>query len=162
MTAPRRGGRRKGQSGRRNDGLLKRCGCSRKRWSECPHPWWFNLATNHTSFRFNLNKRAGLSPKAPLARTEAERWRDHFRTLARNGEITRRGLPLKTAAASHTQARTLRQVADDFVERVEERPESSGASAVTVDQAFQRDLPDARRRSAARRPGTCGNQDSGH
>ena len=33
MTATRKGGRRKGDSGRRNGGLLKRCGCNRKRWA---------------------------------------------------------------------------------------------------------------------------------
>src|SRR5262245_56974743 len=82
MTTPRKGGRRKGDSGRRNDGLLKRCGCARKRWSECPHDWWFNLCVDKVSFRFNMTKRAGLPPKKALSRSEAERYRDHFRTLA--------------------------------------------------------------------------------
>ena len=116
MTATRKGGRRKGDSGRRNGGLLKRCGCNRKRWGECVHPWWFNLATGGTSFRFNVNKRAGLKPRMPLSRTEAERWRDHFRTLAHNGDITRRGLPIKTPASHPGDGKTLRDVADNFVE----------------------------------------------
>lgn len=111
----RRGGRRKGDSGRRNDGLLKRCGCARKRWSDCIHPWWFNLSVNRTSFRFNLNKRAGLPLRKALSRTDAERWRDHFRTLARDGKITKRG-KLIQAVTSTSNAKTLRQVSDDFID----------------------------------------------
>jgi len=118
----RKGGRRKGDSGHRNDGLLKRCGCSRKRWSDCLHPWWFNLCVDKTSFRFNMTKRAGLPPKKPLSRSEAERWRDHFRTLARNGEITRRGRPTHVAGSKPGDGQTLRQVSDAFIEHWKDDP----------------------------------------
>ena len=118
----RKGGRRKGDSGHRNDGLLKRCGCARKRWSECLHPWWFSLCVDRNSFRFNMTKRAGLPPRKALSRSEAERWRDHFRNLARNGKLTRRGRPVTSGRGKPGDGRTLRQVADDFIDHWKNDP----------------------------------------
>src|SRR4051794_6469999 len=87
----RKGGRRKGDSGRRNDGLFKRCGCSRKRWSECLDDWWCSWTEDHRTFRFNLTKRAGLKRKTAMARTEMEPIRESFVALSREGKIDRRG-----------------------------------------------------------------------
>jgi integrase len=120
----RKGGRRKGDSGHRNDGLMKRCGCSRKRWSDCVHPWWFSYCIDHRSFRFNMTKRAGLPSRKALSRSDAEGLRDRFRTLARDGKITRRGYLLEPvrAATATAAGNTLRQVADDLIEHWKSDP----------------------------------------
>ena len=112
----RRGGRRKGDSGHRNDGIFKRCRCDRKRRGECLHPWYFNLCIDHVSYRFNMTKRAGLPRRQLLSRTEAERWRDHFRNLARDGKITRRGKLVRPEERDPGQAETLRMVSDALIE----------------------------------------------
>lgn len=118
----RRGGRRKGDPGRRNDGIFKRCRCGRKRWGECLHPWYFNLCLEHVSYRFNLTQRAGLPRRHSLSRTEAERWRDHFRNLARDGNISRRGKLLRPDQKEPGQADTLRTVADALIDHWKNDP----------------------------------------
>jgi hypothetical protein len=72
---------------------------------------WFNLCVDKVSFRFNMTKRAELPSKKALSRSEAERYRDHFRTMARDGDITRRGRPIKSGGKAG-DGRTLRQVAE--------------------------------------------------
>ena len=73
------------------------------------------------SFRFNLTKRAGLPLRQPLGRAEAERWRDHYRDLARKGKITRRGRPI-TTPTREADGRTMRQVCDGFLAHWENDP----------------------------------------
>ena len=53
-------------------GLYKRCRCARKRWSECPHPWYMAYTFDGEHHRFNLNKRAGKSKRDHVSKTEAE------------------------------------------------------------------------------------------
>ncbi len=113
-TPARKGGRRKGDSGHRNNGAQKRCPCNRKRWGDCTHDWWFSYTVNHQSFRFNMTKRAGLPRGKPLGRSEAERVCEELRILARDGKITRRGRPVLTAPA--VAGKTLRQVCDDLAD----------------------------------------------
>jgi integrase len=112
---PRKGGRRKGDSGHHNDGIHKRCPCNRKRWGDCSHDWWFSITINHQTYRFNMTKRAGLPRGKSLSRSEADGLRDQFRTLARDGKITRRGWLVK-AATSPADEKTLRSVADNLIE----------------------------------------------
>ena len=38
-----------------NDGLRKICGCARRAWPKCPHPWHFNFKLKGgRSHRFSL------------------------------------------------------------------------------------------------------------
>jgi integrase len=108
-----KGGRRKGDSGQRNDGLLKRCACKRKRWSDCPHPWQFTFAHQGQGYFFNLNRRAGLPRGVPLGRTEAERWRNHFYIQIQDGTFDR----VATAPPGDSgDGLTLRDMAAKFVD----------------------------------------------
>jgi hypothetical protein len=41
---------------RRNNGLRKLCGCTRRNWSKCPHPWHFNFKLRGgKAWRFSLD-----------------------------------------------------------------------------------------------------------
>lgn len=123
MTQGSRKGRPLGCSGSHNDGLLKRCACSRRRWSECAHPWYFTFGHERQGFFFNLNKRAALPRHARLARSEAERWRDLFRTQIRDGVfgVARTAPPATSSAsldpvsASTVDALTVQQLAERFI-----------------------------------------------
>jgi integrase len=95
----------------RNDGLLKRCGCARKRWSECPHPWHFTHGHNGRGYFFNLNRRAGLPRGKTLSKSEAIQWRNHFRTEIQAGRFD---APEEPSGPSDQS--TLRQVGEAFVE----------------------------------------------
>lgn len=67
------------------------CGCSRKRWSECSHSWYFNFKWKGEHYRFSLDKELGkrIDSKS-VAETEAE----NLRTRIRAGEF-RSALPLR-------------------------------------------------------------------
>src|SRR5262249_13688499 len=43
----------------RNDGLRKRCECSRRSWSKCEHPWHFNFKLAGEVYRFSLDRKVG-------------------------------------------------------------------------------------------------------
>lgn len=109
-------GRRKGAPVNRNNGIYKRCDCPRKRWNTCPHPWRFNFR----DYRFNLNERAGLPTDKPLSRTEAERWRDHFRNQIRDGVFDTDAAP--TAPGSDDGPLTLRQAGARMVDDYRDDP----------------------------------------
>ena len=40
----------------RSDGLRKRCGCPRRQWSKCLHPWHIGFAYNGKEHRWSLHK----------------------------------------------------------------------------------------------------------
>ncbi len=42
----------------RNGGLRKRCGCPRRRWGECSHPWHVNFKWKGKHYRLSLDKEA--------------------------------------------------------------------------------------------------------
>jgi integrase len=64
----------------RNEGLRKLCGCSRKRWSECSHSWYFNFKWKGQHYRFSLDKELGRDiDSKSLAETEAEKIRTAIR-----------------------------------------------------------------------------------
>lgn len=64
----------------RNNGLRKVCTCARKRWSECPHSWYFNFKWKGQHYRFSLDKELGkrIDSKS-VAETEAENLRAKIR-----------------------------------------------------------------------------------
>ena len=64
----------------RNDGLRKRCGCARRNWSECSHPWYLNFAWKGVHHRVNLDRVLGRTLKGKTeAKTEAENLRAAIR-----------------------------------------------------------------------------------
>lgn len=42
-----------------NHGLRKVCGCPRRIWAKCPHPWHFNHRWKGKSYRLSLDRHAG-------------------------------------------------------------------------------------------------------
>jgi integrase len=69
-----------------NDGLRKRCDCSRRAWPKCSHPWHFNFKPRGgtTHYRFPLDRYA----ERPIAtKDDAEAERDRLRTLIRTGQF---------------------------------------------------------------------------
>lgn len=68
----------------RNDGLRKVCGCARRAWAKCAHPWHFNFKWKGTPYRFSLDRQLGQKVKSKTeARTEADR----LRSLIRDGKF---------------------------------------------------------------------------
>src|SRR5262249_3592550 len=45
-----------GRKNHDNDGLRKLCGCPRKRWSTCEHPYHFNFRWKGEGYRFTLER----------------------------------------------------------------------------------------------------------
>lgn len=68
-----------------NDGLRKRCKCSKRRWAKCPHPWWFGFSWQGKEYRFSLHKIMDLPLSYSMSRTEAESHRDQFKIQIRAG-----------------------------------------------------------------------------
>src|SRR5215204_2767968 len=68
----------------RNDGLRKLCDCTRKRWSECDHSWYFNFKWKGHHYRFSLDKELG---KPIDSKSKAEEEADRIRTLIRDGKF---------------------------------------------------------------------------
>src|SRR5688572_14088627 len=72
-----------------NRGLRKVCGCSRRAWPKCSHPWHFNFkVAGGASYRFSLDKQVG---KPVTSKTEAEAEAEKIRTAIREGTFRPRG-----------------------------------------------------------------------
>lgn len=54
----------------RNAGVRKICGCARREWSRCAHPWHFSFQWKGTHHRFSLDRHVG---RELTGRTEADR-----------------------------------------------------------------------------------------
>lgn len=101
------------------DGIWKRCGCARKRWSGCPHPWYFAFRSGKGNFhRFNLNKRAGKPRNYVMAKSEAESLRDLYRSQIRAHTLTDKG----GGDRSPDTRLSMRDVAKDYSERYVNMP----------------------------------------
>jgi integrase len=69
-----------------NDGLKKRCGCARKKWPKCPHPWHFSFHHRGREHRYSLDVIAdGRGESPPTSKADAIVWRDRLRTEIREG-----------------------------------------------------------------------------
>lgn len=79
----------------RNRGLRKVCGCARRGWPKCAHPWHFNYRPivgpfTGRDFRFSLDQQVGRHVDS---KSEAETFAEEFRVAIREGTFvrTRRG-----------------------------------------------------------------------
>jgi integrase len=66
----------------RNEGLRKRCGCPRRRWGDCSHPWHVNFKWKGRHYRFSLDRE---STDEIRSRAEARAEFDRIRTATRAG-----------------------------------------------------------------------------
>ena len=76
-----------------NDGLRKLCGCSRRQWPKCPHPWHFNFRWQGETYRFSLDKQLG---RHLGTRTEAKSEAETIRSAIRDGTFRDGGPVLAT------------------------------------------------------------------
>ena len=67
---------------KKNDGLYKRCGCARRQWIRCSHPWHFDFYKGR-KYRFSLAKLSGRT--GFMSKTEAQELRDLYRSQIRAG-----------------------------------------------------------------------------
>jgi integrase len=82
---------------RTNDGLKKRCGCARKRWTQCEHGWHFSYSRGtfvnakgkltKREYRFSLDTEAAKRGEPrPAKKDDAILWRDRLRAEIREGK----------------------------------------------------------------------------
>jgi integrase len=89
-----------------NNGLRKVCGCPRRQWSKCKHPWHLNFKTRGgKAYRLSLDRYLGR-PIDSKSKAEAEA--EKIRTLIRER---------KFGQAVAREDMTLRQLADTYKER---------------------------------------------
>lgn len=60
----------------RNDGIRKLCGCSRRTWPKCSHPWHFNFKWAGESYRFSLARVI-----TRIAKDADGKWQRELKTL---------------------------------------------------------------------------------
>lgn len=88
-----------------NGGVRKVCGCPRRGWAKCPHPWHFSFKHQGKHYRFSLDRQLGkrVESKADAIEAAAD-----VRKLIRAGTF---GQP------APREAMTLRELADVYTER---------------------------------------------
>ena len=100
----------------RNGGIRKICGCGRRVWAKCPHPWHLNYRWKGQGFRLSLDRYAGLHIES---KTKAEEVAAEIRKAIRAGTFT-----LAPAAGSRPEPKpegertdkSFETVADIFVD----------------------------------------------
>lgn len=97
-----------------NGGLSKRCGCARRKWSKCSHPWHFDFYYGR-KYRFSLHKLAGWPLTKVMSKTEAEAFRDLYRSQIRSGTFVDPNAP--AAEPSIDTRLTFGDVADHYIKR---------------------------------------------
>src|SRR5437773_2076854 len=98
---------------RSNDGVRKRCTCSKRNWSKCEHAWHFGFHRAGKEYRFSLDALArarGVHP--PRTKDEANTWRDALRGEIKNGTFTD-----PTAAHPPSPSADVRLTFGDVVDR---------------------------------------------
>jgi integrase len=112
-----------------NDGLRKLCGCARRGWAKCPHPWHFSFTWNGEDFRFSLERsvkriirgadgrwhrdRATLGDRID-SKTAAETERDRLRAAIRDGSLLE-GAALKPQRDTLTLSQLLDTYRKDYI-----------------------------------------------
>jgi hypothetical protein len=66
----------------RNGGVRKVCGCARRIWAKCPHPWHFSFRWGAQSHRLSLDRHTG---KRIISKADADAVADKLRSAIRAG-----------------------------------------------------------------------------
>jgi integrase len=114
---PARGGRPQGSKGHHNDGLMKRCGCPRRQWAKCRHPWYFGFGHGGRLIRLALNKHANKVPGYWMPKSEAETLRDAIRGKIRAGTFWETPAP-----AAPTDRPTFEDVTQRYLDAMRSDP----------------------------------------
>ncbi|HUR20490.1 MAG TPA: phage integrase SAM-like domain-containing protein [Vicinamibacterales bacterium] len=90
--------------------MRKRCGCPRRNWPKCRHPWHLNFKWRGVHYRLSLDREIGRRLEGKTdARTEAERLR---------GAIRAGTFPLREASEdARAESLTLETFGQKFLER---------------------------------------------
>lgn len=72
---------------RTNDGIRKRCGCTRRDWAKCSHPWHFNFKHDGRVYRFSINDHEKKPHGYRMPKTEALALREGYREAIRHGRF---------------------------------------------------------------------------
>ena len=91
--------------------LTKRCGCDKRNWSRCSHPWHFACQWKGRRYRISLDQHVGRTLKG---KTEAEAETDRIRASIRAGTFSDQ-LPVQQPATPDGLA--LDAYTDIFLER---------------------------------------------
>lgn len=129
-----------------NRGLRKACGCPRRKWAKCDHPWHFNFQWKGKGYRFSLDRHLGRRVRS---KTEAETETERIRIAIKDGTFDA-PKPVETAppvarptfatvAKAHAERRARgRRVAggvDSFLSSVTV-PGADGRPVAFTDKAF--------------------------
>lgn len=98
----------------RNDGLRKVCGCRRRKWVTCAHPWHFNYKWNGVAYRFSLDRQLG---RRLLGKTDAKNAADALRLAIRAGTFRDRVTVPPTPGVPPVAAVTFATFAEKYLER---------------------------------------------
>ena len=132
----------------RNAGLRKVCGCPRRGWAKCPHPWHFNFSWRGTAYRFSLKQYAG---KEVTAKSEAERLAQNLRDQIRTGIFRVSASPTGNIALEPAKRRFVWDVCSTFHRAIQQRPRQSIVAGRCVHGEPSRVFPDDRRPTARRK-----------
>ena len=98
-----------------NDGLRKRCGCKRRDWSKCKHPWHLNFQWEGQHYRLSLDREIG---RRLLGKTDAETEAGRIQAEIRAGAFIARKARREAAAVPTTgEVLTFRGFGEKFLER---------------------------------------------
>lgn len=99
---------------RTHDGVKKRCGCSKRQWPKCSHPWWFSFFYRGTEHRYSLDKIASArNEPAPTSKADAIKWRDRLRNEIRFGTFSE----LTPPAPAEPTRLTFGDVCEEYLKR---------------------------------------------
>ena len=105
-----------------NDGLAKRCGCPRREWTKCVHPWHLQFQYRNEFHRCSLNVIAStLGEPKPQSKSEAKKLADCLRVEIRAG----RNPLAQPAAQPAVTSLTFGDVVDRYVAEYLGRRETS-------------------------------------
>ena len=96
----------------RIDGLKKRCGCPRRQWSKCAHPWHFGFSYTGREYRWSLHRVANKPAGYWMSKSEAETIRDRLRGQIREGKLAS-----GSSTPSPDAKLTFGDVADHYLDR---------------------------------------------
>jgi integrase len=103
------------------DGIRKRCDCSKRAWSKCPHPWHFGLHYGGKEYRYSLDKVARARGElVPTNKSEAAAWRDRLRSEIRGGSFVDPSTPVPVVLVDTRL--TFGDICDQYVRRHVQNP----------------------------------------
>ena len=102
-----------GKSPPTNPVRFKICGCPRRQWAKCRHPWHFSFKWQGTHYRFSLDRQLG---RRVAGRIQADAESERLRTEIRAGRLRQPAAP-----AQDPSGITLETFADRFLERFQPR-----------------------------------------